>query len=243
MTYQPHDKNTSPHGARDAPKARPKVTYNGDGKDCNDALMLWGPHALSFTKTVIFDPENPKNSIPEPSPAPDGWTPEIALMMVNERRLQIGMPPLEMDDVDIDEGPRRKPTDVNDILRASGPDAVREAIEAGQIDIDEEPPSIVGPSGPMPDDEPELELFDAGDEDGNLSPRQWLLGTAFCRTYLSGLVSAGAAGKTTFRILQALSLATGRPLSGEYVHKRSAASLRFALGPLSGSARLPMPRL
>jgi AAA domain len=95
----------------------------------------------------------------------------------------------------------------------------------------------------MPDDEPELELFDAGDEDGNLSPRQWLLGTAFCRTYLSGLVSAGAAGKTTFRILQALSLATGRPLSGEYVHKRSAASLRFALGPLSGSARLPMPRL
>ena len=71
------------------------------------------------------------------------------------------------------------------------------------------------------DDEPELELFDAGDEDGNLSPREWLLGTAFCRAYLSGLVSAGAAGKTTLRILQALSLATGRPLSGEYVHKRS----------------------
>ena len=117
-------------------------------------------NALSFTKLVIFDLENP---IPEPVPAPDGWTPEITLKIVNDRRLQIGMPPLGMDDVDIDEGPRRKPIDVNDILRASGAAAVRDAIEAGRIDIDEEPPSIVGPSGPMPkpDDEPELELFDA----------------------------------------------------------------------------------
>ena len=73
---------------------------------------------------------------------------------------------------------------------------------------------------PKLDDETELECFNVGDEDFNLPPRQWLLGSSFCRTYLSGLVSAGAAGKTTFRILQALSLAIGRPLSGEYIHVR-----------------------
>ena len=66
----------------------------------------------------------------------------------------------------------------------------------------------------------ELEIFDAGDEDGKIPPRQWLLGTVFCRGTLSGLISAGAAGKTTFRILQLLSLASGKSLSGEYVHAR-----------------------
>ena len=90
-------------------------------------------------------------------------------------------------------------------------DGADEAPKADKPTLDE---------APKLDDEPELECFDVGDEDFNLPPRQWLLGTAFCRTYLSGLVSAGAAGKTTFRILQALSLATGRPLSGEYVHVR-----------------------
>jgi hypothetical protein len=67
---------------------------------------------------------------------------------------------------------------------------------------------------------PQLEIFDVGDEDGNIPPREWLLGTTFCRSYLSGLISAGAGGKTTVRILQALSLASGRSLSGEYVFVR-----------------------
>ena len=50
---------------------------------------------------------------------------------------------------------------------------------------------------------PQLEIFDVGDEDGNIPPREWLLGTTFCRRNLSGLISAGAGGKTTVRILQA----------------------------------------
>jgi RecA-family ATPase len=69
-------------------------------------------------------------------------------------------------------------------------------------------------------DTPRLELFDVGDEDGNISPREWLLGTTYCRGNLSGLISAGAGGKTTVRILQALSLASGRELSGEHVFVR-----------------------
>jgi hypothetical protein len=68
---------------------------------------------------------------------------------------------------------------------------------------------------------PRLELFDVGDEDGNIPPRQWLLGATFCRRNLSGLISAGAAGKTTVRILQALSLAAGRELTSEHVFVRS----------------------
>ncbi len=64
-------------------------------------------------------------------------------------------------------------------------------------------------------------MFDVGDEDGNISPREWLLGTTYCRGNLSGLISAGAGGKTTVRILQALSLAAGRELTGEHVFVRS----------------------
>ena len=63
----------------------------------------------------------------------------------------------------------------------------------------------------------QLETFDVGNEDGNIPPRQWLLGTTYCRGYLSGLISAGAGGKTTIRILQLLSAAANRSLSGEFV--------------------------
>ncbi len=63
----------------------------------------------------------------------------------------------------------------------------------------------------------ELEIFDVGDEDGKIEPREWLLGTTYCRRNLSGLISAGAAGKTTVRIAQLLSAACDRRLTGEHV--------------------------
>ena len=78
-----------------------------------------------------------------------------------------------------------------------------------------------GSSGASPGPDPPMDIFDAGDEQGGIEPRQWLLGTTFCRGYLSGLTSAGGSGKTTVRILQALSLACGRALSGEHVFVRS----------------------
>lgn len=67
----------------------------------------------------------------------------------------------------------------------------------------------------------EIDVFDVGDEDGDIPPRGWLLGNAFCRKILSGLIAAGGVGKTTYRIAQALSLATGRPLTGEHVFLRA----------------------
>jgi hypothetical protein len=50
-----------------------------------------------------------------------------------------------------------------------------------------------------------------------IEPREWLLGTTFCRKMLSALIGAGAGGKTTIRIAQALSVATGRELTAEKV--------------------------
>jgi hypothetical protein len=51
-----------------------------------------------------------------------------------------------------------------------------------------------------------------------LPPREWILGTTFCRGFLSGLIGAGGAGKSAIRCLQWLSVACGKPLSGEHVH-------------------------
>jgi hypothetical protein len=50
-----------------------------------------------------------------------------------------------------------------------------------------------------------------------LPPREWLLGTTFCRRFVSGLVGAGGVGKSAIRLLQLLAAATGRPLTGEPV--------------------------
>ena len=51
-------------------------------------------------------------------------------------------------------------------------------------------------------------------------PRAWLLGNSFCRRFVSSVLADGGTGKSALRILQALSLATGRPLTGEHVFQR-----------------------
>ena len=67
-----------------------------------------------------------------------------------------------------------------------------------------------------------IEVHDAGDIDPTaIPPRGWLLGTTFCRKFISGLVAEGAAGKTAIRYAQYLAAATGRPLTCEPVHQRS----------------------
>ena len=65
-----------------------------------------------------------------------------------------------------------------------------------------------------------LGIWDAGDDDYIIPPRGWLLGTAFCRRFLSSLVADGGTGKTALRIAQLLSLAAGRSLTGEHVFLR-----------------------
>jgi hypothetical protein len=67
---------------------------------------------------------------------------------------------------------------------------------------------------------PGHEVLDVGDDDEPIRPRQWLLGNAFCREFVSGLIAPGAGAKTSLRIAQALSLACGRPLTGEHVFVR-----------------------
>jgi hypothetical protein len=63
--------------------------------------------------------------------------------------------------------------------------------------------------------------WDAGDFSDVPPPREWLLGNQFCRRFLSGLLAPGATGKTALRMLQYLAVATGRPLTGQHVFKRS----------------------
>ena len=68
-----------------------------------------------------------------------------------------------------------------------------------------------------------LNAVDAGElaKQGLPPPRGWLLGNVFCRGFLSSIIAAGGVGKTALRYAQYLSLATGRPLTGEFVHVRS----------------------
>jgi RecA-family ATPase len=65
-----------------------------------------------------------------------------------------------------------------------------------------------------------LGIWDAGDDDYVIPPRGWLLGTSFCRRFLSSLVGDGGTGKTALRIAQLISLAIGRSLTGEHVFVR-----------------------
>lgn len=65
-----------------------------------------------------------------------------------------------------------------------------------------------------------LGVWDAGDDDYQITPRQWLLGNVFCRQFLSSLLADGGVGKTATRLAQLISLAIGRSLTGETVHCR-----------------------
>lgn len=66
----------------------------------------------------------------------------------------------------------------------------------------------------------ETEPWDAGDDDEPIPPRAFLLGTQLARDFLSGITSPGGVGKTALRMVQYLSLATGRSLSGDHVFRR-----------------------
>jgi hypothetical protein len=59
----------------------------------------------------------------------------------------------------------------------------------------------------------QLDEWDFGEARINpaeIEPRGWLLGNLMCRQFLSSLIGDGGVGKTAFRILCALALATGR---------------------------------
>jgi DNA polymerase I-like protein with 3'-5' exonuclease and polymerase domains len=72
-----------------------------------------------------------------------------------------------------------------------------------------------------PEAEPEFEMWDAGDDVDKPTPRPWLMGGQFCCTFVSAVVAPGATGKTALRILQGLSLASNRELTGHRIYRRS----------------------
>src|SRR5690349_3954031 len=83
-------------------------------------------------------------------------------------------------------------------------------------------PNGKGAAGPEPDDDADLlkGIWDAGQDDYVIPPRGWLLGKLFCLRFLSSLIADGGVGKTALRIAQLLSLALGRSLTGDHVHRR-----------------------
>jgi hypothetical protein len=66
---------------------------------------------------------------------------------------------------------------------------------------------------------PEIQIHNAGHdpEPSDIEPREWLMAPMFCCQFISGLIGEGAVGKSSLRILQLISLAIGRPLSGHKV--------------------------
>jgi hypothetical protein len=87
--------------------------------------------------------------------------------------------------------------------------------------------------GPAPPDAPDestptdtaLLLLDAGDVYGPIPARGWLLRNVLCRRFVSSLIADGGVGKTALRLAQLLSLATGKPLTGEHVFTRCRVSV------------------
>lgn len=61
-------------------------------------------------------------------------------------------------------------------------------------------------------------LYDMFDE-AAVPPRRWIYGSHYLRSFVSVLASAGGIGKTSMQIVEALAIATGRPLLGEAVHE------------------------
>jgi hypothetical protein len=79
-----------------------------------------------------------------------------------------------------------------------------------------------GPEEPKPEEEPEFRATPIDDLDlDNIPPRQWLYGHELVREFVSVLGSNGGVGKTAYCMAVGVSLATGRPLLGETVHKQA----------------------
>src|SRR5215472_10506822 len=64
-------------------------------------------------------------------------------------------------------------------------------------------------------------VIDVGEDIDPIPPRAWLLGNSFCREFVSSVFAGGGTGKTALRVAQLLSLASGQPLTGEHVFRRS----------------------
>jgi AAA domain-containing protein/Toprim domain-containing protein len=104
--------------------------------------------------------------------------------------------------------------DFNDLLQKDGQAAVEAVISEAETIAAKQPDGR--PDGQHTQ---QLEVWD-GDDDGWIAPREFLLGTTFCRQFTSMLQSPGGIGKTSVRIAQAIAVASGQPITGEHVFQR-----------------------
>ena len=76
-------------------------------------------------------------------------------------------------------------------------------------------------------------VHDAGSIDERLIPkREWLLGTWFLKKFMTVTVAPGGTGKSNLSIIEALSLVTGRDISGDFVHEKGNVWLHNGEDPL-----------
>lgn len=104
----------------------------------------------------------------------------------------------------------------------SGSDQVHSASENGAGSERQAEPEPT-PSEPRDTTEGPSSLlgeWNAGSDTYVIPPRAWLLGNTYCRQFVSSLLATGGGGKTAMRILQAISCATNRELTGEKVFQR-----------------------
>lgn len=92
-------------------------------------------------------------------------------------------------------------------------DTVAQQTEAYRADLDRIAAAAAGVCSVLP-------LMSADDFAVLPPPRGWLMGYEICREFVTLLTAAGGSGKTAVAMLWALSLATGQPLAGFYVHCR-----------------------
>ena len=68
---------------------------------------------------------------------------------------------------------------------------------------------------------PEFEIYDAGDIDKEpIPPREWVYGNRYCIGFVSANLGDGGVGKTALAIADAISITTGKSLTGEHVFRR-----------------------
>lgn len=85
---------------------------------------------------------------------------------------------------------------------------------------------------------PPIKTFQGGDVLGiEIKPREWILGRRYLRKFISLTVAPGGQGKSTFTMAEAVSIACGKPLTGDTVHVQGRVWIHNAEDPIEEMQR------